>query len=384
MQVKQYKAKSIQEALSRVKSELGADAMILSTRRLPRNTRDPYAQPLFEVTASAGDTAHESTPAAKRPDVVKDYRAPDAQRPDDSTPAGQWNVVKDEIFHIKDMLFVLNQTRAAMDLSQVQPATLNLYARLLKAGISEKRAHALMSQGNAFTPMGPTDAEQVAKNVIGNILDAIEVLDPFAGADGQRRLAAFIGPTGVGKTTTVAKLAADLSLKQKKRVGIIAIDSYRVGAVEQLKTYAAIMGLPCLPAFSHSELQMAVNKMKGMDVLLIDTAGQSHLDQKRMQELARIIGNDPIVSTHLVLSTPTRTSDMHEAAANFAVLDPQSYIFTKVDETSRCGAIIDQVFEHKLPISYVTNGQSVPEDILPARKQRLLRMILGSHANMPG
>ncbi len=184
-----------------------------------------------------------------------------------------------------------------------------------------------------------------------------------------------MGPTGVGKTTTIAKLAADLCLKQKMSVGLISVDGYRIGAVDQLKTYASIMGIPCLPAFTHEDVQHAINKMKSMDVLLIDTAGQNHLDKQRMSELGRLISGQSI-SKHLVLSTTAKSADMKEAAESFANLDPKTYIFTKIDETRQRGGIIDQIFHLNLPVSFLTNGQKVPDDIIKATRKNISKVVL--------
>ena len=189
-------------------------------------------------------------------------------------------------------------------------------------------------------------------------------------------MAAFIGPTGVGKTTTIAKLAAMLRLHHKKEIGIISVDSYRIGAVDQLRTYASIMGLPCLSAFTPRELQMAVQKMRNKEIVLIDTAGQSHLDEDRMKELRQLMEGAHEISSHLVLSVTTEPQDMKEVAKNFSILNPETYVFTKLDETRRRGTIIDQVIQFKMPISFVTNGQRVPEDITTASKKNILKLIL--------
>jgi flagellar biosynthesis protein FlhF len=218
---------------------------------------------------------------------------------------------------------------------------------------------------------------------MAEILKPIRTCAPFAAEAGTPQFAAFVGPTGVGKTTTIAKLAAELSLKAKKRVGLISVDSFRIGAVEQLRTYAAIMGLPCLPAFSHQDLRLAVEKMERQDVVLIDTAGHSHLDGKRMQQLQALLGVPGPITSHLVLSAAANRLDLQEAAARFAVFKPCSYVFTKLDETRQRGAIIDQAETLRLPISYITTGQRVPEDIHPATRQTILRHIFDTPGEAP-
>jgi flagellar biosynthesis protein FlhF len=137
------------------------------------------------------------------------------------------------------------------------------------------------------------------------------------------------------------------------------------------------MGLPCLSAFTREDLKKAINTLKNKDVILIDTAGQSHLDKDRMKELGSLLKGSLAISSHLVLSATTEQRDMKEAAKSFAALKPETYVFTKLDETRRRGGIIDQVSDSQLPISYVTNGQRVPEDITPADKRSILRVVLG-------
>ena len=194
-------------------------------------------------------------------------------------------------------------------------------------------------------------------------------------------MAAFVGPTGVGKTTTIAKLAAELTFKRKKRVGLISIDNYRVGAFEQLKAYASIMGIGCIPAFSTEDFSMAIDKMCSMDIILIDTAGHSHSDKIKMDELAGVVNGSFNVSVHLVLSMATGAVDMKEAASAFAVLNPVTYVFTKIDETRMCGKIFDQINELKMPVSLITNGQRVPEDLIIPDRKKLLSIILGTENN---
>ena len=283
--------------------------------------------------------------------------------------------IRTELVSIRDMLFLFNQAGGMPDFLQMHPECLNLYARLVKAGISEPRVNRFMKQAGAFS--GEVTPQEIAKNVLEGILSHIRVCKPFVSDNGGRLVAAFIGPTGVGKTTTIAKLAAELSLKQKKRVGIISIDSYRIGAVDQLRTYSDIMGLPCLPAFSQEDLREALSRMGNRDIILVDTAGQSHLDMDRMRELGRLLASGEEIRTHLVLSATVKREDMREAAENFATLSPVSYVFTKVDETRTRGGLLDQLMDRNLPVSFVTNGQRVPEDIMNATRKRMLQLILG-------
>jgi flagellar biosynthesis protein FlhF len=382
MAVKRYKAKTIQEAIRRIKEDFGPDAMILSTRRLPKSPRNPYGQNYFEVTAALQSEASDIA-------LEESYRIDESLNTLDRsvTESGVTNGLKPsmgerlttlhtKLFSIKDMLLLIDQAGGLPDFLHRFPESLVLYARLVKSGISSRRAQTFMK--HALEPLENKyfRKEDITNRVFNEILSVITVMDPFPSENGHRHLVAFIGPTGVGKTTTIAKLAAILSLQRKKSVGIISVDSYRIGAVDQLRTYAGIMGLPCLSAFSSQDLHRAVLKMQHRDIVLIDTAGQSHLDKDRMKALSQLMNGQHAISNHLVLSATTERGDMKEAAENFAVLKPRTYVFTKLDETRRRGTIIDQVMDLKLPISFVTNGQRVPEDIQTVNKESLLRLIL--------
>lgn len=381
MAAKTFTAKSIPEAISRIKAEMGSDAMILSTHRLPKGVRNPYGADMFEVTAALPGAVVEAEADESSRELAGSLDAWLSPPPPsgDSGPRSEsgWKALQAELVSIKDMLFLFNQTGGVPDFLQMHPEYLNVYSRLVRAGISERRARTFMKKAGGVSGRSTLSSAEIATNVIREILSVIEVCSPFSKQTDTRQVAAFIGPTGVGKTTTIAKLCAELSLKRKKRVGIISIDSYRIGAVEQLRTYAEIMGLPCLPAFSREDFQLALARLENRDIILVDTAGQSHLDLDRMKELGRMMGGETVISNHLVLSATVKRADMQEAARNFATLNPASYVFTKIDETRTRGGLIDQVMDMNLPVSFITNGQRVPEDILMATKKRILRLVMG-------
>ncbi|MBF0226116.1 MAG: flagellar biosynthesis protein FlhF [Desulfobacterales bacterium] len=396
MEVKKYTAKTINEAIAKIKEELGSDAMILSTKRIPKGPKDPYGDDLFEVTAAKNPVKEENIKPTesfikKSPkfteyfnglleseieDVTSLIGKRSSEEEIDDYSDKTWNVLRNEILTIKDMIFLMNQSGGLPEFLHVHPEALNIYTMLVKSGISEKRSQQFVKKGIEGLNSKTSDPKALSKNVIKEIILSFSVTNPFEPNSEKRYIAAFTGPTGVGKTTTIAKIAAELCIKQKRSVGLISIDSYRIGAVEQLKTYAAIMGIPCLAAFSSQDLQLAAKKLQNKEIILIDTAGHSHLDNERMNELGRIMDANLSISNHLLLSTTIRDSDMKDASENFSILKPKTYIFTKIDETKKRGCIIDQVLDLKMPISFITNGQKVPEDIMPATKNNVLKIIL--------
>lgn len=351
MQVKKYRAETIKEATAKVKNILGSDAMIISTEKVKGSGKNN----LFEITAiPAGDDVNSES----------------------SSLFGQ---VKTELMSIKEMLYLLNHSGGVLEKMVMIPGIFNLYARLINNGVHDHCARFFIERTGAFNGHFADSMNNFKEKTCKEIMRVIETKDPFEKRDNSQIISAFIGTTGVGKTTTIAKLAAQLMLKAQKKVGLISIDAYRIGAMEQLRTYANILGIPCYRAFKRKDLVFALKRLEGRDVVLIDTAGQSQYDKSRIEELRRMIPGDMNISTHLLLSVATTESEMNKAAVNFSPLKYLSYIFTKTDEAQRCGSIINQVMNLNLPISFITNGQKVPEDIERADKGKILKLLLSKN-----
>lgn len=212
-------------------------------------------------------------------------------------------------------------------------------------------------------------------------LELAELLPPAAPleltADGRPTIVALVGPTGVGKTTTLAKLAAHMKLRENRRVGLITIDTYRIAAVEQLKTYAQILQIPLIAVTTPDEIQEAAKRLYACDLILIDTAGRSPKDEPRIAELAELLAAIRPDQVHLVLSATSREETLREAAEKFAVLSPRQVIFTKLDEAVGFGVIVNVLHNLNLRLSYLTTGQSVPDDIEVASARRVAQLILG-------
>jgi flagellar biosynthesis protein FlhF len=188
---------------------------------------------------------------------------------------------------------------------------------------------------------------------------------------------ALIGPTGVGKTTTVAKLAADLKLRQKRRVGMITIDTYRIAAVDQLKKYADILGLDLHIVSSPEELRQAIAAMANFDFILIDTAGRSPNDTLKLHELKSFLQTAAPDEVHLVLSTTASQDCVELAIERFSDVRVDKIIFTKIDEAAHVGVVLNVIKKVNKSLSYITTGQDVPDDIEVGRGRRLAQLILG-------
>ncbi len=247
--------------------------------------------------------------------------------------------------------------------------------RMLSSGLSPEFVSGLVEELKTF---GPETAEgRAPENGLSylklKLMEAVEVTGPeLAGT----KIWSFIGPTGVGKTTTLAKLAAHFSLRFNQKITLVTIDTYRIGALQQLRTYARILKLPLEIARSREELEEIIQKNNHQDLLLIDTAGRNPNQPGKMEELKNFLAADPRVENHLVLSATTKDLDLAKIVQRFSLLPIYSYIFTKIDETEEYTSLFNQLIRFKRPLSYLTNGQRVPEDIELATKGRVASLVL--------
>lgn len=193
----------------------------------------------------------------------------------------------------------------------------------------------------------------------------------------SHRVVHFVGPTGVGKTTTLAKLAAEQVLKHKKKVGFITSDTYRISAVDQLKTYASILNVPIEVVNSPTDLPKAMKNLDECDIIFMDTAGRNFRNPMYISELNNLLKQNPESLTFLVLSLTTKYKDMRAITNNFSSFKIDHVLFTKIDETESYGSIVNIIQEFDLPPSYIANGQNVPNDIFPFEAEKVAELILG-------
>ena len=221
------------------------------------------------------------------------------------------------------------------------------------------------------------DAALVKARVAELLEDEIKVFGPIRTEADKCRVVALVGPTGVGKTTTIAKLAANYRLREKRRVGLITVDTYRVAAVEQLRTYADIIDLPMEVVATPREMHEAVARMSHLDLVLMDTAGRSPRDDVKIQELKSMLSEAEPDEVHLVLSSTAGSKSLISTAEKFADVGTTAMVLTKLDEAHSLGHLVSLVRECRLPVSYLTDGQNVPDDIRVAERGAMAAMLLG-------
>lgn len=214
------------------------------------------------------------------------------------------------------------------------------------------------------------DKEEV-RNSLREIIDKEIIID----TEELKGKIVLVGPTGVGKTTTIAKLAGKLALKEGKKVGLITVDTYRIGAVDQLKTYAEIMDIDFKVVLNNKEMVEAVQAMKDLDVILIDSTGRSSKNIMQIKELKNLIGKAEVDSTYLVISGTTKNKDLKNIIEGYKGLEYNKIIITKLDETTSYGNIYNLQKLSGKPIRYLTVGQNVPDDIIDAKKEKVLDLL---------
>jgi flagellar biosynthesis protein FlhF len=197
----------------------------------------------------------------------------------------------------------------------------------------------------------------------------------------ETKIAHFVGPTGVGKTTTIAKLAAEQVLKHRRKVGFITSDTYRIAAVDQLKTYATILGVPLEVVFSPLDLKKAFENLQDRDIIFMDTAGRNFRNEMYVSELNALLNAGAKSETYLVLSLTMKYKDMKAVADNFSRFKLDKVLFTKRDETDTFGSVVNLLQEFPLELSYVTTGQNVPDDFGIASENDIIGLILGEQSD---
>ena len=269
-----------------------------------------------------------------------------------------------------------------LSLGGLPDALMSFYLQLLDRQVTPDLAESLVAAVRAeLNPAEATDPAIVRETGLRHLaqrLPCVGAALPLAKPSGREPfVVAVIGPTGVGKTTTIAKLAATFKLRQQRRVGLITCDTYRIAAVDQLRTYANIIGLPLKVALTPDELAAARRTLSDCDVLLIDTAGRSHNDAKRLDELQSFLAAARPHQTHLALSLAASESVLRRAAECFRTLTPDRLLLTKLDECEHPGVIANLLSHTQLPASFITTGQEVPDQIDQAQPDRLARLVLG-------
>ncbi len=376
MQIRRYESNSIQEAMARIKKEMGPDAVVLSSKRLkgPGSSRVEVvaARDIQEEQVCADiDACREPVGKAKTEALQKVHQEIQELK----TLVRQ---IQNEKPHVREFAELKQDMGALFDVMGMRHKDAGflsqIYCRLIANGVSRSRACRLVESFKFHLPKQDTlDYEATIRHFSAMIAERFAASRSQAGSS---RIKVFAGPTGAGKTTTLAKLAAHYALEKKNRVGVITTDTYRIAAAEQLRVYTDIIGVPLAVASEKELFSRSVQQFSDKDVILVDTPGRSRKDQDALTKLKDTLGSEAEMETSLLLSLSSSRDHLLDAAVRYEVLDYRNIILTKTDECTRFGFIYDVLDQAKKPVLYVTTGQNVPQDIEVSTPDRLAEWIL--------
>ena len=417
MRIKKYTASSMREALLKIKEELGEEAIILKTRKLPKKVFALGSQDEIEVTAAIDEEAvtrpEQFTPlkvntgvyARPRPSNIIDMEEPDAPEIRPWKPAAlgsekrktqhlplvtpsvnnnedtlQIKELKDNLRELKELVTnILDKKGSAGGSEEFAGAWAAMYRKLCEIEVRPSVA------GNLLRKVSSTDImlseTQIEKKFLVSLQSSFPTAGPLKLKKNGPIVVAFVGPTGSGKTTTLAKLAAHCCLNRRKNVSIITADTYRIAAIEQIRMFADIVKVGLQVVFSPDEIPKALETCANDDIVLVDTAGRSQRNDEHMDDLKLLISTLNPDETHLVLSATTKDSDLSDMIARYKSIEVNRLLFTKLDETVRVGNIMNVVNECNIPVSYFTFGQSIPDDIELAQPARFIQRLWGGQTS---
>jgi flagellar biosynthesis protein FlhF len=403
--IRMYEAPTIFEAYTRLKQDLGESAVILSTRTIKKGgILGFWGQKVVQITASE-KTRHAPKRIVKNDlndngsaQLVKRNYSPVATKPLPTSPIPKPSIekidtngtkpeikpavvttssdLKEEISEIRHMIEEIQSAGRYRHWPDLPAEFKKAYDKLQSLNIHEDISRALIHRWRSHYPDFKKGDRVDIKLLESYIEDMLVPAGSIVFKENQPTTVMLIGPTGVGKTTSIAKLAASYKIREEKNVGLITVDTYRIAAVEQLRTYADLIGVPIKVVSSSSDLKGAIDNFQDKDLILIDSAGRSPRNKEKMKELNEFVKTANVDELHLVLSTSVNNDVIQDTMDRFKDFQINKVMLTKLDEAVHFGMILSIIAKTQKPIGYITTGQEVPDDIEVATGRRLARLIL--------
>ncbi len=373
MKIKKYVAKDFKSAIKQAQDEMGSDAIILHTRQLKKNRFLGFLSPYHvEITVAVDQNLKVNTDLKREKNTTywnpepKETIAPQKPEMEDMDHSASEDQLLLELQQMKDMMSDIKlKMHEVGAIKGISDTAQHFYQILVSNNVNQDIALSIVSSIESNLPAQKMDDETWVRDVCINVLqEYISDISPIASTPGKKGHIVFmVGPTGVGKTTTIAKLAANMTFLERKTVALITLDTYRVSAAEQLRTFAEIIGIPISVVFNSTDFKDAVHAYQDSDIIFVDTAGRSPRNLQQMEELRSYLNIGRPDETILVLSVTTHSQDLINIYRQFAPMKIDKVIFTKLDETYSYGQILNTIYEINKPVAYLTTGQNVPDDI---------------------
>lgn len=364
MKIMKFTGNDMSEVMKQIKAKLGNDAIILNRKEVKsRGVFGLFKKKKIEVTAALDQEPLQKNRKIEQKNIEKPIIVNNKIERDE---------IISEIKHLKQML----ATQSFHSEHNFVPEMENVYRYLLDQEIDNSIAvhlTKLLSESFNAEKHRKQDIKEMLQEAIENLLSNV----PFSGIKEHTKVIQFVGPTGVGKTTTLAKIAAHSMLNNKKKVAFITADTYRIAAIEQLKTYAKILDVPIKVVYSEKDYRDALFQFAHFDQIFVDTAGRNYREHQYINELEKMIQIPTSgAQTFLVLSLSAKAKDISDIYLQFKPLHINDVIFTKLDETNSYGSMLNLCVEHDVDIAYLTNGQNVPEDLLTPNHKMISKFIV--------
>lgn len=352
MIIKRYIVDNMNEAMIKIRYELGAEAVIVSQRRIRQRGMLGFFKPQkYEVTAAVDERN-------KKNKVVEEHKSS----------------VQNELAELKSLVLKLaEQSDNEKTVEIKKPVKSKIKNKMMDNDIPEEILDELSTKIKEKNKEIKINSKSFENELLNSLKEIIKTDNKY-----DERIQVLVGPTGVGKTTTIAKLASLYTLYKNKKVGLITLDTYRIGAVEQLKTYAEILGVPFGVIISIKDIPSVMKTMESCEVILVDTMGRNSKNIMQVSEIRKFVEEIHADKVHLVLSMTTKQRDLKKIINNYGMIKYNSLILTKIDETEVNGSILASLYYSNVPVSYISTGQNVPEDIEEANRDKIIKLVMGA------
>ena len=406
MIIKKFQAETETEAILLAKEELGKDAIVVNMKTVkPKGVYRFFKKPMVEITAAIDDDISYASGEKMLSELQKIKKEKEGIEPAKTNPflSNPNIIVEKEEKETNESAIEqrLNELQSLLEKQiQVQvkeeqivaikeepeESKTSIYTKLIieqmvNNEVDEKYVNQIINEiKNGLTEDSTVD--NILSSVYQKIILKIGQIKSITLDDDSPKYIFFIGPTGVGKTTTIAKIASDLKLKKKAKVALVTSDTYRIAAVEQLRTYANILTIPIKVVYTAEEMEEVKDEFADYDIILIDTAGRSHQSKEQKEDISKILQAIPEEErdTYLVLSATTKYKDLIKITETYSEIEKYNLIFTKLDETECVGNILNIHMLTGAPLSYTTYGQNVPDDIGKIDAQGIAKKLLGGNS----
>ncbi|MBI9073171.1 MAG: flagellar biosynthesis protein FlhF [Melioribacteraceae bacterium] len=364
MQIKKYLAPTLKEAISKMKDQLGEEAIVLSTRVLEGDARLGLKK-MFEITAGSDENLPDNLYSKNTEPIVDD-----SINFDNELAKLSERIFKSKSDTTPDIFKKIDEVRKSknlnLDLNEIKDL-------LIQRDVDEFNVRKILSQLERYKAF--LNDENIDNYVVSTIASMIPTEKFEFSKNSRPHVISLVGPTGVGKTTCIAKLAVISKILHNLDIGLISIDTYRLGALDQLKIFSEVSDIEFLVAYDPADVKSGMEKFKKKDLVFIDTVGRSQKNITHLEEIKKFTSSVKVDETYLVLNTTVTSKTMIDVAEKFKVLNYTGLVFSKLDEAVSFGNILTVASKFNTPIKYLTNGQVIPDDIVSADPEFIANLI---------